>query len=156
MENNKQDDKLDDEQKVHLLEERIKALEDQILRVHAEIENSRMRYSREFEEYKKYALQSIIIDMLPVLESLELAIEENVSNGIAGIWDNLINILQKYNFAVFTPQIGEIFDPNMHEPMLISNEDEQDDNSITKVLQKGYTINGRVIKPSRVVVNKKS
>lgn len=130
---------------------------DSYLRTFAELENVKKRMLREKEEYIKFANESLIKDMLPVIDSLEKAIthanDEKLIEGIKLTLYSLTTVLKKAGLEQIDILLGDTFDPNYHEAISRIKTDMQGPGRIVKELQKGYLLNGRLIRPSMVVVS---
>lgn len=141
---------------------------DMALRAEAEMQNVRRRAERDVENAHKYGLEKFIQNLLPVVDSLEKAIEaaeEAVADGGAGGKDEailegvrlchkmLLDVLSRENAEVVNPE-GEPFDPNEHEAMSIVENSDVEPNSVVAVVQKGYKLNGRLVRPAMVMVSK--
>ncbi|MCP4625092.1 MAG: nucleotide exchange factor GrpE [bacterium] len=135
---------------------------DRLLRVSAEFENYKKRASREMEDFRKYSNQSLIKEMLTVVDNLELAI--NSANGHKGIGKGLVDglemthreilkVFEKFNVKSISAK-GQPFDPTFHEAVMQEESDDHPDNTVINELQKGYLIHDRLLRPSMVVVAK--
>lgn len=130
---------------------------DLALRLQADFDNYRKRKEREIEDYKKVATSGIVTDLLTIVDDLDRALEhakedDDLVVGIKGVRANLMKILEN-NGLKEIPAEGK-FDPNFHEA-LMAVEGEEDD-QIAEVFQKGYTLNGKVIRYTKVKVTKKT
>ncbi|MBO5547849.1 MAG: nucleotide exchange factor GrpE [Candidatus Methanomethylophilaceae archaeon] len=130
---------------------------DMARRIQADFDNYRKRTQRENEDFKKYASAGIVTDLLTVVDDLDRALDHAEGDdvfvtGIRGVRANLMKVLEK-NGLEEIPADGK-FDPNYHEA-LMSVEGEEDD-QIAEVFQKGYTLNGKVIRFTKVKVTKKT
>ncbi|MBE6522842.1 MAG: nucleotide exchange factor GrpE [Thermoplasmata archaeon] len=130
---------------------------DLALRLQADFDNYRKRKEREIEDYKKVATSGIVTDLLTIVDDLDRALEhakedDDLVVGIKGVRANLMKILEN-NGLKEIPAEGK-FDPNYHEA-LMAVEGEEDD-QIAEVFQKGYTLNGKVIRFTKVKVTKKT
>ena len=130
---------------------------DLALRLQADFDNYRKRKEREIEDYKKVATSGIVTDLLTIVDDLDRALEhakedDDLVVGIKGVRTNLMKILEN-NGLKEIPAEGK-FDPNFHEA-LMAVEGEEDD-QIAEVFQKGYTLNGKVIRYTKVKVTKKT
>ncbi|MBR4244184.1 MAG: nucleotide exchange factor GrpE [Candidatus Methanomethylophilaceae archaeon] len=130
---------------------------DLALRLQADFDNYRKRKEREIEDYKKVATSGIVTDLLTIVDDLDRALEhakedDDLVVGIKGVRANLMKILEN-NGLQEIPADGK-FDPNYHEA-LMAVEGEEDD-QIAEVFQKGYTLNGKVIRFTKVKVTKKT
>jgi molecular chaperone GrpE len=142
-----------------VLAERLKSKEqeardnyDRLLRVSAEFENYKKRASREMEEFRKYSNQSLIKEMLSVVDNLELAI--NSTNGHKTIDKReILKVFEKFNVTPISAK-GQAFDPTYHEAVMQEETDEVAENTVTNELQRGYLIHDRLLRPAMVVVAK--
>ena len=130
---------------------------DMARRLQADFDNYRKRTERDNAEFKKYACSSIITDLLAVVDDLDRALgdvkeENDFVTGIRGVRTNLMKVLEA-NGLKEIPADGD-FDPNYHEA-LCTVEGEEDD-KVAEVFQKGYTLNGKVIRYSKVKVTRKT
>ena len=141
-------------------EEEIESLKDQLLRAVAESENIRRRASRDVENAHKYANEKLLEDLLPVLDSLEKALElPNQSDDAKAVLEGieislriLRETLEKGGVAIVDP-LGEPFDPSKHEALATVANEQVEPNTVIEVVQKGYMLNERVVRASRVVVS---
>lgn len=119
-------------------------------RLQAEFENYRKRTEREKEEWISKAAEGITASFLPVLDSFELALKHNKDEGIKMIYSQLYSILEKEGLSKINAE-GE-FNPELHEALM--QEEGNEDNKIIEELQRGYMLNGKVIRPSKVKISK--
>ncbi len=141
--------------------EELTKVKDQLLRTVAEMENVRRRAQRDVENAHKFAVEKLLSDLLPVIDSLEKAVEaakttENPDSMAEGIRLSLklfVSILEKAGIAVVDP-LGEPFDPQLHEAMAMVPNPDAEPNSVMDVMQRGYTLNGRLVRAAKVVVVK--
>ncbi len=142
----------------------IASLEDRALRATAEAENVRRRADRSIENARKFALEKFVEDLLPAVDSFERAVEaasghaqgegsgaSAMAQGIELSLKLLLGAMERQGIAVVDP-IGAPFDPNLHEAMTMVDNAEVEPGSVVDVFQKGYTVNGRLIRPARVIV----
>lgn len=134
---------------------------DRYLRAVAELENYKKRAQREKADTIKYGKEEIIKDILPFLDSLDRALEHSESSdarafkeGVALMQDQLLCCLKKHGVERIE-SAGVNFDPNFHEALMQVESDQHENNQIVSEMQKGYLLNGRLIRPSRVCVCKK-
>lgn len=156
-EKNKKKSKKDDK-----LKEKIASLEDELLRSKAEFINYRKRLEDEKMKALKYCNEDLIKEMLPILDNLERAINmddtnlnDEVSKFLAGfkmIYCNLVNIL-KNNGVVEIDGNNKPFDPVYHEAIMTEKRDGVESGMVLDVLQKGYILKGKVIRPAMVRVS---
>jgi molecular chaperone GrpE len=132
---------------------------DQYLRALAEADNIKKRAQRERDEYIKFAALPLIKNLLTVLDDLERAVKmsdnqdyEVLIKGIEMITKKLQEILQAEGLKEIEA-LGKAFDPQFHEPLLMEKSDSYPENTVIEELQKGYTLHGRVIRPSLVKVS---
>ena len=142
------------------LEESLAEAKDQLLRTAAEAQNVRRRAEQEAEKARKYALEKFVKELLPVVDSLEKALEamgEDASEahreGVSMTLKMQHDVLGKFGVDSVDPQ-GEPFDPQYHEAMAMVPNPELEPNSVMEVMQKGYLLNGRLVRPAMVVVSK--
>ena len=130
---------------------------DMARRLQADFDNYRKRVQRENEEFKKYASAGIVTDLLTIVDDLDRALEhakedDDLVVGIKGVRANLMKILEN-NGLQEIPADGK-FDPNYHEALCTVEGEE--DGQVAEVFQKGYTLNGKVIRFTKVKVTKKT
>ena len=146
------------EEEIKLLEEKLAEAEAQILYVKAEGENIRKRSIDDIDKARKFALERFSGELLSVKDSLDaaLAVEnanlESYKNGVELTQKQLINVFEKFGINEINA-LGEKFDPNQHQAISMV-ESEEEPNKILTVLQKGYLLNERVIRPALVTVSK--
>ena len=141
-------------------EERIAELEDTILRLRAELDNSQKRSVVEVEKAHKYGIERLLLELLPVVDNLEHALKnlsEDVSDsdkeGIELTLKSFESALDKFGISPIYP-ISEDFDPIKHEAVSVVKNKKHADNMIVEVMQKGWSLHERTIRPARVVVIK--
>ena len=130
------------------------------LRLMAEFQNYKKRVAKEKSDIHSYANEKIVTELLEVLDNFERALATDNSTDVEGyaqgmklIFDQLLGVLTKSGL-VEVKALGEEFDPNMHNAVMTVDSEEYDSNKVCSVLQKGYTLNGKVIRPSMVTVAK--
>ena len=140
----------------------IKEYWDQIMRMRAEIENNRKRAERDVENAHKYAIKSFAESLLPVIDSMEMgqtaAVAENatldsIREGSELTMNMLNQVLERTGLQQFDP-LGEIFDPEKHQAISMVEVADAESGSIIQVMQKGFQLNERLIRPAMVVVAK--
>ena len=141
-------------------DERITELEDTVLRLRAELDNSQKRSVAEIEKAHKYGIERLLLELLPVVDNLENALNnlsENVSEsdkeGIDLTLKSFESALDKFGISPIYP-ISEGFDPIKHEAVSVVKDKKHADNMIVEVMQKGWSLHERTIRPARVVVIK--
>jgi molecular chaperone GrpE len=142
---------------VKQLQENCKESQDKLLRLHAEMDNLRRRTVIDVQNAHKYGLEKLVADLLPVIDSLEKAIEVGGSDqhieGVKLTLKMLLDALQKHGVEQIN-SLGEQFDPHLHEAMAMVENPKAKPNEILEVMQKGYTISDRLIRPAMVMVAK--
>ena len=139
--------------------EQIEDLKNQVLYAKAEAENIRRRSYEEADKTRKFAIEGFSQELLSVKDSLEASLgSDNVDNkilidGVELTLKQLNAVFEKFNIIEVNP-IGEKFDPNEHQAMSMVESKEQESNTVLSVLQKGYKLNDRVIRPAMVSVVK--
>ncbi|MFB6261514.1 MAG: nucleotide exchange factor GrpE, partial [Thiohalorhabdaceae bacterium] len=147
--------------KVEELEESVTSYHEQALRAKAEGENARRRAEKDAENARKYALEGFLKEFLPVKDSLEMALQVEVEEGAESAQKlhkgvemtlNMLNeLMEKYGVTEISPY-EEKFDPNYHQAMT-TVETEGEPNRVTAVMQKGYILNDRLVRPAMVEVS---
>ena len=126
-------------------------------RLQADFENYRRRVNKEKEEFHKYASESLVCSLLPILDNFERAIAagegENLLSGVEMIFRQLKEILEKEGLCSIQAVKTE-FDPNQHEAVMTVENDEHPDNTVIEEFQKGYLLKDKVIRPAMVKVSK--
>lgn len=157
-ENTNEENQETDAQSNDLLEQ-IEDLKNQVLYAKAEAENIRRRSYEEADKTRKFAIEGFSQELLSVKDSLEASLgSDNVDNkilidGVELTLKQLNAVFEKFNIVEINP-IGEKFDPNEHQAMSMIESKEQESNTVLSVLQKGYKLNDRVIRPAMVSVVK--
>jgi molecular chaperone GrpE len=143
-------------------EERARSHWEQYLRAVAELDNVRKRAQRDIEAANRYGLEKFAAELLPVRDSLELAVQtadsreldaRSLREGQQATLQLLAKALERLGVTPIDP-VGEPFDPTRHEAMLAQESAGARPNTVLQVVQPGYELNGRVIRPARVVVAK--
>ena len=151
-----------EEQLEKALEEATK-FRDVALRAEAEMQNVRRRAERDVEHAYKFGLEKFIQNILPVVDGIEKAVEateqagvdekDPVVEGFKLCQKLMLDVLEKQNVEVVDP-IGAPFDPNEHEAMSMVENPDMEPNSVFAVVQKGYKLNSRLVRPAMVMVSK--
>ncbi|WP_456322444.1 nucleotide exchange factor GrpE [Hydrogenimonas sp.] len=155
----------EEENELQKCKEELQACEDKYLRMHAEFENIRKRMERDKEKSVAYAQEQFARDLLPVMDSLELALasipteeeggDEHLAKlreGVKLTLDQFIKTFEKHKIKVV--DIDEGFDPNFHDAVMQVESDQHKKGEIVQVLQKGYTFKDRLLRPAMVSVAK--
>jgi molecular chaperone GrpE len=135
---------------------------DRLLRVSAEFDNYKKRSTRELEDYRKFANQSLIKEMLSVVDNLELAmdstdghkaIDKDLLQGLEMTHKEILKVFEKFNVKPIEAK-GQPFDPTFHEAVMQEETNDSPKNTVINELQRGYMIHDRLLRPSMVVVAK--
>ena len=146
------------------LQEELAAANDLALRAQAEAQNIKRRAEQDVEKARKFALERFAGELLPVVDNLERALEsasgddeaiKPIAEGVELTLKSFMDVLGKQNIEMVDPQ-GEPFDPNLHQAMSMIENNEVEPNTVIAVMQKGYTLNGRLVRPAMVMVSKSS
>lgn len=154
------EEKSEEQLKIEQLEKEKEELHNRLLRVYADYDNFRRRTREEKERDAKYRAQSLVEDILPVLDNFERALTVQTTNeesksilqGMEMVYRQLLEALKKEGVSVIEA-VGKPFDPNYHEAVMQVNEEGYESNIVVEELQKGYMLKDRVIRPSMVKVN---
>lgn len=150
---------------VEVLQAKLQEHQEQALRAQAEMQNVRRRAEIDVEKAHKFALEKFVKELLPVADSLEKAVEStegqqesselvtSIREGVEMTLDLFMKSLTKFNVEQLNP-VGEPFDPQQHEAMSMVPAPNAEPNSVVAVVQKGYLLNGRVVRPAMVMVAK--
>lgn len=148
--------------RIQALEEQLAEAQDQSLRVAADMQNVRRRAELDVEKAHKFALEKLVTDLLPVVDSIERGLEltsaddeasKPVREGMELTLKLLVDTLKRYQVDALDPH-GEPFNAEHHQAMAMQESPEVEPNSVLKVFQKGYLLNGRLLRPAMVVVSK--
>jgi molecular chaperone GrpE len=146
------------------LQDKLTEAQNNALRARAELENTRRRAEQDIAKAHKFGLEKFALNLLPVVDSLEHglascdesnnnAMVKNIRNGIELTLKMFLDTLQKHNIQQIDP-LGKDFNPELHEAMTIKEDPNLKPNTVVQVLQKGYTINERLLRPALVIVAK--
>jgi molecular chaperone GrpE len=136
---------------------------DKYLRVYAEFDNYRKRMQRDMAEYRKYANEQLVLELLTVVDSMCLALKhaaeasgagEGLQQGVELVYKQLRDLLEKFGVKRFSAK-GEPFDPAKHDAMMQVVTDEVPENSVVQVFQDGYVYHDKVLRHAKVSVSKK-
>jgi len=150
------------QQELAQLQFQVADYKDRFVRQQAEMENTRKRLQRDVEDAHKFALKNIANELLPVCDSMEMeqaaAQKENADmnalrEGSALIYKMLSGTLEKFGVQVINPE-GEKFNPEFHEALAMQPVNTQEAGTVLFVQQKGYQLNGRLLRPARVIIAK--
>ncbi len=133
---------------------------DMALRIQADMENLRRRTRLDVENAHKYALNKFVDALIPAMDSMEMGVDaakkeeatiESIREGIDITFKQLLDVLGEFNVERIDPK-GEKFDPQFHEAMTMIPSPDHESNTVVDVIQKGYSLNERLIRPARVIV----
>ncbi|MGN0901820.1 MAG: nucleotide exchange factor GrpE, partial [Succinivibrio sp.] len=143
------------------LEDKGKADTDKFIRALAEAENQKKRIEADVERERKFGNEKILKALIPVVDSLELALQHSdrndpaIKNTVEGV-ENTVKLLLKelssFGVNAIDP-LGQAFDPNLHQAISMAPSADVEANNVMNVMQKGYTLNGRVVRPAMVIVS---
>jgi len=140
----------------------IKDYWDQMMRLRAEVENNLKRAERDIENAHKYALKNFVENLLPVIDSMEMgqvaagtdnATLESIREGSALTMSMFVQALEKNGLEQIDP-LGEKFDPERHQAISMAAAENAESNTVIEVMQKGFLLNDRLVRPAMVVVAK--
>lgn len=148
-------------QQVELQKQVVAESREKVLRAQAELDNIRKRTARDIENAHKYALEKFISDLLPVMDSMELGISastssddlESLKEGMDLTRKKFAATLEKFGVRVIDPQ-NEKFNPELHEAVSMQEQKGVESGTVISVMQKGYELNGRLVRPAMVIVAK--
>ena len=136
---------------------------DQALRAEAEMQNLRKRAERDVQNAHKFGVERLIQNLLPVLDSLEKAIETSLQaetpeddpqlEGLKLCFKLFTDVFEKEGVQMLDP-LGQAFDPNVHEALSLIENPDMEPNSVMAVIQKGYRLHERLVRPAMVIVSK--
>ena len=151
------------EEKEVSLEDQVEDLNDKLLRAQAEVQNVRRVASQEVTRARLFGVESLAREFISVGDSLQRALEScNEGSSIDDIKEGLELTLKNFEVALETAGIspvspkGEIFDPEKHEAISVIEDSKKEDNTVVEVIQRGFTIQNRILRPAKVVVTKNS
>jgi len=137
----------------------VEKFRDLALRAEAEMQNLQRRTARDVENAHKFGVEKFVQNMLPVVDSLEKAIESTgdnadaIAQGVRLCHKLMVDTLNKQGVEIIDP-VGEPFDPNEHQAMSMVENPDMEPNSVLAVVQKGCKLNGRLVRPAMVMVSK--
>lgn len=146
------------------LEEELTVARDAVLRAQADAQNVTRRAAQDVEKARKFALERFCGELLPVVDNLERALETTtgdddivkpIAEGVQLTLKSFQDALKKFQIEAVDP-VGEPFDPQLHQAMSLVENKDVEPNTVIAVMQKGYTLNGRLVRPAMVMVSKSS
>lgn len=157
--NSTEDEQQDLAQKLDEAEQKIEQYWDKIVRMQAEAENVARRNERDVANAHKYALDKFIAELLPIVDSLELCIaneteeSKSVVEGVQMTLKMFYAAMDKFGVKQVNP-VSEPFDPEFQQAISVQEDSDLPPGTVVSVLQKGYTLNNRLVRPALVVVSK--
>lgn len=152
------------EQRLSTAEAKAKENYDRLLRITAEFENYKKRAEREMEDFRKFASESLVKDILPIVDNLERALNircegnekafQGIREGVEMTLKGLLETLEKVG-VVPIESLHKPFDPNFHQAVMQKESEEHSENTVMQELLKGYMMKDRLLRPAMVVVAKK-
>jgi molecular chaperone GrpE len=136
---------------------------ERLARVSAEFKNSQKRLESDFDQRMQYANSTLIKSLLPVIDNFERALAQDpakvtdtaaILKGMQIVHDQLIAVLKQQKVEEIAPKAGEPFDPTKHEALMQQPSDKYDEPTVTQLLQKGYALQGRTLRPAQVAVSR--
>ncbi|MGY6555943.1 MAG: nucleotide exchange factor GrpE [Wenzhouxiangella sp.] len=140
-------------------EQEMSALRDALLRTRAEMDNLQKRSERELDKARRFINEGLMKDLVPVLDTFDQALEntpeeaEAQRQGLLLLQKQLLQSLERHGLQVLHPH-GEGFNPEWHEAMSLQPSAEHEPDTVLMVLQRGYTLHGRLLRPARVIVSR--
>jgi molecular chaperone GrpE len=143
-------------------EQTVDEQKDSVIRAKAEVENIRRRSAQEVEKARKFALEKFANELLPVIDNMEMALQHanreddalaSMIEGVELTLKTLIDAVKKFGIEVVDPQ-DHAFDPEKHQAMGMQEVEGVAANTVVAVLQKGYELNGRLLRPAMVMISK--
>jgi molecular chaperone GrpE len=130
---------------------------DNMRRMKAELENSRARLEREHARSVELASERLVKELLPILDNLERALEADgdIREGVEATHDQLVDILTQEGLNPISSE-GQSFDPAVHEALMSKPSNEHKEDTVIQTLERGYVLNGKPIRPAKVVVSKRA
>ena len=150
------------EEQIERLEEELAIARDAVLRAQADSQNVTRRAEQDVEKARKFALERFCGELLPVVDNLERALEaavgdndivKPIAEGVELTLKSFHDALKKFHIVTVDPA-GEPFDPQLHQAMSMVENGDVEPNTVIAVMQKGYTLNGRLVRPAMVMVSK--
>jgi len=129
-------------------------------RISADLDNARKRFAKEREETRKYGIEGLLKDLLPVIDNLERAVDHADGNGTEGLIDGVKMVLRQFDTTLKNKgaqpfdALGQPFDPTIHEAMTEMPTADYEPGRVASVFQRGWRLNGRLVRPAMVVVAK--
>ncbi len=135
---------------------------ERLARAQAEYKNSQKRLETEFDSRLQYANGALIKSLLPTIDNFERALSQDAAKvdaasilkGMQIVHDQLMSVLKSQKVEEISPKVGEAFDPTKHEALMQQPSDQYTEPTVTMLMEKGYTLHGRTLRPAKVAVSK--
>jgi molecular chaperone GrpE len=145
------------------LQEERNTLFEQLARVQADFRNAQKRLEGEKQQAIQFANTRLLTGLLPVIDNFERALEADpakadlatIVKGLQIVHDQLISVLRQQHVEVIAPEPGASFDPNEHQAIMQESSEQYTEPTVTRLLQKGYAVHGRILRPAQVAVSRK-
>lgn len=156
------DDAQGDVGEVEMLRQQNHDLFERLARVNADFANARRRLEQDLQQRAQYANSELIRQLLPVIDNFERALQvdpdstdaASLLKGMQIVHDDWMAVLRKHQCEQIAPEAGTPFDPNLHSAMMQQEDDRYEHQVVLSVLQKGYALHGRTLRPAAVCVSK--
>lgn len=148
------------EQEIESLMQQLEEQQKRLLRIQADYENYKRRTRQEMINERKYKAQDLAMELLPVIDNFERALQVDVDESSKGLYEGIVMVYNQLIEALKSQGVEQIeaegkqFDPNLHHAVMQVEDEGYESNDIVEELQKGYILNDRVLRPSMVKVNK--
>lgn len=144
------------------LQEERNSLFEQLARVQADFRNAQKRLEGDKQQAIQFANTRLLSALLPVIDNFERALADpakadvaTIVKGLQIVHDQLISVLRQQHVEVIAPEPGTTFDPNEHQAIMQEPSEQYTEPTVTRLLQKGYAVHGRILRPAQVAVSKK-
>lgn len=145
---------------VTVLEQKVAELKDMYIRAQAEMQNKDRRNIEEIKKARDYAISSFATDLVVVKDYLEMALKDQSGNfemlkmGVDLTLKQLVQVFEGHKIKTIEPKVGDKLDPHSHQAMNTVEAEGQEPNTVVSIMQKGYSLNERVLRPAMVTVSK--
>ncbi len=147
---------------IQVIQDELAETKEKYLRLYAEFENYKKKVQKDREELIKYSNESLVYELLPVLDNLEMALKhssdansESLIKGVENTLRELMRTLEKFGLKPIDA-LGKLFDPTYHHAMSQVEKEEVENNTVVEEFRRGYLFNEKVLRPSLVAVSKKT
>ena len=131
---------------------------DTVLRLNADLDNTRKRSEKQVADAHKFAVKKFVEELIPVIDSMEMGLKAegdlaSIREGMRLTQNAFSGVMEKFKIEAIDP-LGEVFNPEFHQAMAMNPSDEYEEGQVSAVMQKGYTLSGRLVRPAMVMVVK--